>query len=406
MEQRAKALADARALLNKAEAEGRDLTAEERSQYDGFDQEYDQLTASIEREERLAQREEEQRKSANGDRNPQRDRQPGGAEQRDTPPNDTAEYRQSMLRYLITGANDGQAIVDRRGDGEARAILGVSLTGTGATGGVLAPSVLERTLLDFSEHYYLMRRISSVRNSGSDIEIPYSTAGTVAYHLDEGADFTKSTPAWSKLAMGAYKVGALSVVTHEAMEDMFINLENWIRDDFGTAFAELEEDDFVNGDGVKKPRGFMLDAETGVTTAAAAAITADELIDMQHALKRKFRNNAIWVMNDATVKAIRKLKDSSGQYLWQPSIQAGKPNTLLGRTLEVSDRMPTVAAGAKAIAYGDFNWYRILDRRGLYFQRLNELYATSGQVGFLAYKRYDAKLLDNSAIQILKMKAT
>ena len=111
-------------------------------------------------------------------------------------------------------------------------------------------------------------------------------------------------------------------------------------------------------------------------------------------------------MNDATVKLIRKLKTSTdGQYLWQPGLKEGAPDTLLARPLVTSGEMPLPTAGLQAIAYGDFKWYRILDRRGLYFQRLNELYATSGQVGFLAYRRYDAKLLDATAIQTLNMKA-
>jgi HK97 family phage major capsid protein len=205
--------------------------------------------------------------------------------------------------------------------------------------------------------------------------------------------------------MGAYKAGALSIVTNEAMQDMFIDLETWIRDDFGMAFAALEETDFVSGTGVKQPKGFLLDATKGVTAASSTAITADELIDLQHALKRKFRKNATWLMNDATIKLVRKLKDENGQYLWQPGLKEGQADTLLARPLVTSDEMPLPEAGKQAIAYGDFKWYRILDRRGLYFQRLNELYAVSGQVGFLAYRRYDAKLLDATAIQTLDMKS-
>ncbi len=403
MEKRATAMTAARAILDKAHTENRDMTAEELQQYNGFDAEIDQLTANIEREERQAQREAAFAGSANGGQNPANRQQPGQREQRGDDRTNSPEYRQSVLRYLIAGINDGNAIIDRRQD-ETRAILGVSLTGVGATGGILAPATLERTLLDFTELNNVMRSLASVRSSNSDVEIPYATGRAVAYHLDEGADFTSSKPDWAKLAMGAHKAGALSIVTNESMQDMFIDLESWIRDDFGVAFATLEETDFVNGTGVKQPRGFMLDATVGGTAASATAITSDELIDLQHALKRKFRKNATWLMNDATVKLIRKLKTTDGQYIWQPGLKEGQPDTLLSRPLVTSDEMPLPTASNKAIAYGDFKWYRILDRRGLYFQRLNELYATSGQVGFLAYRRYDAKLLDASAIQILNMK--
>ena len=403
MERRATAMTAARAILDKVHTENRDMTPEELTQYNGHDADIDKLTQDIQREERQAQREAAFAGSANGGQNPANRQQPGQREQRGDDRTNSPEYRQSVLRYLIAGINDGNAIIDRRQD-ETRAILGVSLTGPGATGGILAPATLERTLLDFTEQNNVMRSLASVRSSNSDVEIPYATGRAVAYHLDEGADFTSSKPDWAKLSMGAYKAGALSIVTNESMQDMFIDLESWIRDDFGVAFATLEEADFVNGTGVKQPRGFLLDAATGGTAASATAFTSDELIDLQHALKRKFRKNATWLMNDATVKLIRKLKTTDGQYIWQPGLKDGQPDTLLSRPLVTSDEMPVPTADNKAIAYGDFKWYRILDRRGLFFQRLNELYATSGQVGFLAYRRYDAKLLDANAIQILKMK--
>lgn len=408
MEKRAVAMTAARALLDKATGENRDLTAEELVQYNGHDADIDKLTADITREERMAERETAFAASANGQNNPANRSQPGAGGTLPTEErNATPEYRQGFMRYLYNGSTAGVEMDVRREElrPELRAILGVSITGDGATGGVLAPPVLERTFLDFTSENNVMRRLASVRSSNSDIEIPYATGRAVAYHLDEGADFTASKPDWAKLFMGAHKTGALSIVTNESIQDMFIDIESWIRDDFGVAFAALEETDFINGTGVKQPKGFMLDATLGVTAAAVGAITSDELIDLQHALKTKFRKNATWLINDATLKLIRKLKTLDGQYLWQPGLQAGQPDTLLGRPVVTSDEMPAAAAGNKAIAYGDFQWYRILDRRGLYFQRLNEIYATSGQVGFLAYRRYDAKLLDPTAIQVLAMKA-
>lgn len=108
-------------------------------------------------------------------------------------------------------------------------------------------------------------------------------------------------------------------------------------------------------------------------------------------------------MNDSTVAALRKLKDGNGQYLWQPSVQAGQPDKLLGYDIYTSPYVPVMAAGAYAIAYGDFQNYWIADRTGRTVQRLNELYSTNGQVGFVATERVDGKIILPEGIQLLKM---
>jgi HK97 family phage major capsid protein len=135
------------------------------------------------------------------------------------------------------------------------------------------------------------------------------------------------------------------------------------------------------------------------------AITADEVIDLVYSLKSPYRKNAVFILNDATVKVLRKLKDGQGQYLWQASLTAGTPDTLLNRPVYTSAYAPTIAAGAKTIAFGDFKYYWIADRQGRSFKRLNELYATTGQVGFLGGQRVDGKLILPEAIKVLQQKA-
>jgi HK97 family phage major capsid protein len=142
-----------------------------------------------------------------------------------------------------------------------------------------------------------------------------------------------------------------------------------------------------------------------VTAASATAITIDEVLDLYHSLKSAYRKNATFLVNDATIKAIRKLKDGQGQYLWQPSVQSGTPDTILNRPVVTSQYMPTAAAGEKTILFGDFKYYWIADRQGRTFKRLNELYAANGQVGFLASQRLDAKLILPEAIKVLQQKA-
>ena len=142
-----------------------------------------------------------------------------------------------------------------------------------------------------------------------------------------------------------------------------------------------------------------------MTTAGAAAITLDELMDLFYSLKSPYRRKGVFLMSDSTVKAIRKLKDSTGQYLWQPSIKENTPDTILSRPIYTSVFMPEIGAGKKSIAFGDFDYYWIADRQGRTFKRLDELYAKNDQVGFLGTQRVDAKVILGEAIKILQHKS-
>jgi HK97 family phage major capsid protein len=195
MEQRAAALAQARTILDGAYAENRDLNADEQQKYDGFNTEYDSLTAKINREQALADREAGVVRSANGEQNPNRGQQPGrtGDGQR-ADATDGAEYRRSLLRYMAYGVQDAGLRTDARGGAELRDVLGVSLGGEGATGGVLAPATMERALLDEIKKQNVIRQLADVRASGSDVEIPFATAHTKAYLVAEGAPFTRRSP--------------------------------------------------------------------------------------------------------------------------------------------------------------------------------------------------------------------
>ena len=144
---------------------------------------------------------------------------------------------------------------------------------------------------------------------------------------------------------------------------------------------------------------------TGVTAASATAITMDEVMDLYYSLRAPYRRNAVFIMNDSTIKAIRKLKNGNGDYLWQPSLTAGQPDTLLNRPVYTSSYMPAIAAGNKTILFGDLGYYWVADRQGRSFKRLNELYAATGQVGFLASERVDGKLILAEAVKVLQMKS-
>jgi HK97 family phage major capsid protein len=197
-------------------------------------------------------------------------------------------------------------------------------------------------------------------------------------------------------------------VSEELLNDSVFNLEQYIAKEFARRIGAKEEESFFIGDGKGKPTGIFHTnggAQVGVTASSAATISIDELMDLFYSLKSPYRKNAVFLTNDATIKAIRKLKDGNGIYLWQPSITAGQPDTILNRPVKTSAYVPTIAAGAKTVAFGDFGYYWVADRQGRSFQRLNELFATTGQIGFKATQRVDGKLILPEAVKVLQMKA-
>ena len=288
------------------------------------------------------------------------------------------------------------------------AIVNALQVGTDTEGGFLVPDEFEHTLIQRLEEENFFRRIATViqTNSG-DRKIPIVASKGTASWIDEEGLYPESDDAFGQITLSAYKLGTLIKVSEELLNDSAFNLENYIATEFGRRIGSKEEESFFIGDAVGKPTGILADtggAEIGVTAASSTAITADEIIDLYYSLRVPYRKNAIWIMNDATVSAIRKLKDGQGQYLWEPSMVAGTPNKILGCEVITSPYVTTAAAGAKTVAFGDFSYYWIGDRQGRTFKRLNELYATTGQVGFLGNQRVDGKLILPEAIKVLKQK--
>ena len=288
-------------------------------------------------------------------------------------------------------------------------VLNALQEGTDSEGGYLVPDEFERTLVEALEEENVFRTLAHViRTSSGDRKIPVVASKGSASWVDEEGAYQESDDAFSQVSIGAYKLGTMIKVSEELLTDSVFDLEAYISKEFARRIGAREEESFFNGDGKGKPLGILAaagGAEVGVTAASATAITADEVIDLFYSLKAPYRKNAVWVLNDATVKQIRKLKDTTGQYLWQPSLVAGTPDTILGRPVKTSAFMPTAAAGAKTIAFGDFKYYWIADRQGRTFKKLSELYAANGQVGFMGTQRVDGKLILPEAIKVLQMKS-
>ncbi len=281
--------------------------------------------------------------------------------------------------------------------------------GTDSEGGYLAPDEFEHTLVESLLEENIFRRLAKIiTTSSGDKKIPVVASKGSASWVDEEGLIPDSDDSFTQVSLGAYKLATMIKISDELLSDSVFNLENYIATEFARRIGTKEEETFIVGDGSGKPTGIFASTgggQLGVTTASSSAITLDEIMDLFYSLKAPYRKRATFLMNDTTVKAVRKLKDGSGQYLWQPSITAGTPDTVLNRPILTSSFVPTISSSAKTIAFGDFGYYWIADRQGRSFQRLNELFAATGQVGFLAAQRVDGKLVLPEAVKYLQMKA-
>ena len=391
-EKRAKAWEAAKAFLDSHRNDKGILSAEDDAAYTRMEQEITDLGKEIARLERQEALDAELNRPVN---KPLTGRPMSGKEDAKTG-RATDEYRQNFWNMM-------------RSKTPMPTVLNALQIGTDSEGGYLVPDEYERTLVEALEEENIFRQIAKViQTSSGDRKIPVvATKGTASWIDEEGA-YTESDDSFGQVSIGAYKLGTMIKVSEELLNDSVFDLESYISREFARRIGAKEEEAFFTGDGSGKPLGILAasgGAETGITAASATAITADELIDLFYSLKAPYRRNAVWVLNDSTIKAIRKLKDSQGQYLWQPSLTAGAPDLLLGKPVRTSAYMPTIAADAKTIAFGDFSYYWIADRQGRSFKRLNELYAANGQVGFLASQRVDGKLILSEAIKVLAQKA-
>jgi len=280
--------------------------------------------------------------------------------------------------------------------------------GTDSEGGYLVPDEFEKTLVEALEEENIFRKLATViQTSSGDRKIPVVSSKGEAAWIDEESAYPESDDTFGQVSIGTYKVATMLKVSDELLNDSAFNLEAYISKEFGRRIGAKEEEAFFIGDGTGKPTGVFHatgGASDGVTTTGAS-ITFDDVMDLFHSLKSPYRKKAVWALNDSTVKALRKLKDGNNNYIWQPSVQAGVPDMILNRPYYTTSYAPVLEAGNKVMAFGDFSYYWIADRQGRSFKRLNELFAATGQVGFLASQRVDGKLILSETIKTMTLKA-
>ena len=280
---------------------------------------------------------------------------------------------------------------------------------TAGEGGYLVPTAYSNDLVTAINEASILRaagaRVISVSGTNS-FRIPGLTNSTTAAIITaESASFSQVEPTITEVEFKPYKLTAEMRATDELLADSRIDvLGQILAPDAVNRFVKAENTYFATGTGSSQPQGVIAGASVGVTAAATNAITADEIIDTYHSLASEYRARAVWLMNDATLKVIRKFKESSttGAYLWQPGLANGQPDTILGRPVYTLSTIDTIATGKKVALFGDLSYYYIADFGGLAFRRLVERYADIGQVGFQWYKRVDSHVMLSAALKVLK----
>jgi len=390
-EKRAKLWEDTKAFLDNKRSDNGLLSAEDTASYEQMETDVVNLGKEIDRLERQAVLDLELAKPTSMPIT----NKPSQQQEPEKTGRATNEYRQAFWKAMRS-----------KNSFEVQNALQV---GTDSEGGYLVPDEFERTLIQALEEENIFRQLAKIITAASgDKKIPVVASKGTASWVEEEGTIPESDDAFGQVSLGVYKLATLIKISEELLNDSVFNLEQYIAKEFARRIGAKEEEAFFVGDGSGKPTGIFNatgGAGVGVTAVSSTAITLDEIMDLFYSLKSPYRRNAVFVTHDATVKAIRKLKDGNGQYLWQPSITAGEPDTILSRPVKTSTYVPTIGAAAKAMAFGDFSYYWVADRQGRSFQRLNELFAVTGQVGFKATQRVDGKLILPEAIKVLQMKA-
>lgn len=290
---------------------------------------------------------------------------------------------------------------------KAKVVTNVLQEGVDEQGGYLVPAEWDRRLIDVLTEENIMRRLATNITTSGEHKINIAGTKPAAAWIEEGGALTFGDATFDQKILDAHKLHVAIKITEELLYDNAFGLESYIITQFGKALANAEEDAFLNGDGTGKPTG-LFHATKGGTYAVEinnTSIKTDDILDLIYSLKRPYRKNASFILNDSTLAAIRKLKDLNGAYVWQPSYQAGEPDRICGYTAHTSAYAPELEAGRPAIAFGDYRYYNIGDRGTRSFQELRELFAGNGMVGYVAKERVDGLLVLPEAIQILSVKA-
>ena len=383
IEKRAKVWETAKNFVETHENSNGVLSEEDTATYNKMEKEIEDLTSAIDRQRRAEEREADMSKPINS---PLTSKPYVDTTEKAKTGRASDEYKKAMLTALRSNF---------------RQVSNVLQEGVDADGGYLVPEEYDHRLIDVLTEENIMRGLATKITTSGEHKINIAATKPAAAWIEEGGALSFGDATFDQKILDAHKLHVAIKITEELLYDNAFGLENYIITEFGKALANAEEDAFLNGDGVGKPTGIFDKTKGGESIGTlTAALKSDDILDLIYKLKRPYRKNASFIMNDATLAQIRKLKDNNGQYLWQPSYQANEPDKILGYNIRTSAFAPT-----DAIAFGDYKYYNIGDRGSRSFKQLNELFAGNGMIGYVAKERVDGLLILPEAVKILGLKA-
>ena len=409
LDQRASAWNKAQEFQNRAAGDA-ELSAEDRSAWDAALADVERLSADIERDERhqrLASVDYSQIVQATQEADAERH---GG-------PDKAAAYADAYRAWMRDGTTELSA--EQRGalrsgwvDGKELRAAGVA---TGAAGGYTVPPAFRAQMIEAQKFYSSMRDVAEVITTDTGATLPWPTnddTANVGAILAENTQVTEQDVTIGTKDVDAYVYTSKLVrVSLQLLNDSAFNLESWLAGVLGKRIGRAQNAHFTTGTGSSQPEGVQTNAVVGKTgaTGQTTSVAYDDLIDLIHSVDPAYRNSgrAQFMLADVTLAAARKLKDAQNRPLWEPSVQAGVPDSLLGYKYTINQDMPTMAANAKSILFGDFfAGYLIRDVQDVQMLRLAERYADYLQVGFLAFARTDGIPQDTAAYKAYRNSAT
>jgi len=394
-ERRLSAWEQAKALLDSAEAEGRDLSGDEEQSYQRINSDIDAIDARL---KDVVEAENRQRDADTAFRSlldkPQVTDRRGP---------DSAKDDGAKLRSWLTGETAARAFEVRPDATTPSDLRTLSKLTAGAGANTVPISFYNRLVAHLIEvSGVLMTNPTLLRtNSGEQIQIPKTTAHSASASLvAEAGTLAANDPTFGQVPLDAYKYGFLLQVSHELLNDTGVDLAGYLAMQSGRALGNGFGAALITGTGSSQPNGVVTAATSGVTGGAGVvgAFTADNLIDLFYSVIAPYRasQSCAWLMKDSSVAVLRKIKDTTGQYIWQPALTAGNPDTVLGKPLYTDPNVAAVALSAKSVVFGDFSQYFVRMVESIRFERSDDFAFNTDLVTYRAILRGDGDLVDTT----------